>query len=443
MKKRFRYSRDFQVLKDAIISRNSRRISNVLRRQPHLALSSDPLGNNAIHWCVITRQQSWIKRFVEHGTPIDAKRADGQTPVLLSVNEAYDYWYRGNRGRSHPTIRNVWVILGQLLAYGAHYSMSAAAAAGDQERIQQLVTKDASLAWRLDSSRVSPLSHASREGYVHLVDLLLKHGAKPNMPEELAPQGRALFEACGGNHLDVADLLLRHGANPNAGVDSSGCCLTIVKYHHPKSCKPMRNLLRQFGAHTPPYDMNIKEMKQALRDQSEVIYDEEFLGNLMDRKDVGLLESYLKLDASVPNRMQVYGGITYPKSPTMVRMLLDHGLDPNRPDWLGKTFLHACAENGDTTVAKVLLDAGADINARETEFKGTPLAAAVRHQPSCRDQQRSSLLRRKQRMVKFLLTHGAATNLTEDESWATPLAWARKLSLPEVEAILVEHGAER
>jgi hypothetical protein len=27
--------------------------------------------------------------------------------------------------------------------------------------------------------------------------------------------------------MQVAQLLLEHGANPNAGVDSSGCCLTI------------------------------------------------------------------------------------------------------------------------------------------------------------------------------------------------------------------------
>jgi len=33
-----------------------------------------------------------IDRFVELGTPIDAQRADGQTPVLLAANGATDYW---------------------------------------------------------------------------------------------------------------------------------------------------------------------------------------------------------------------------------------------------------------------------------------------------------------------------------------------------------------
>jgi hypothetical protein len=44
-------------------------------------------------------------------------------------------------------------------------------------------------------------------------------------------------------------------------------------------------------------------------------------------------------------------------------------------------------------------------------------------------------------MVEFLLKRGAATNLTDDEPWATPFAWARKLGLADIEEILLKHGA--
>ncbi len=112
MRKRFNYNPDFNVLKQSIIARDSRKIGAVLRRQPDLAQCSDALGNNALHWSVITRQLSLIERFAELGTPIDAQRADGQTPVLLAVNGAYDYWYRATRGRSHPSLRNASVMVG-------------------------------------------------------------------------------------------------------------------------------------------------------------------------------------------------------------------------------------------------------------------------------------------------------------------------------------------
>ncbi len=438
MKKRFNYTPDFNVLKEAIIARDSRKIGAVLRRQPNLAQSSDALGNNALHWSVITRQLGLIERFVELGTPIDAQRADGHTPVLLAVNGAKDYWYRATRGRSHPSIRNASVMVGNLLAQGANYTISVAAAVGDQERVEQLLRKDVGLARRLDSARVSPLSYAAREGHLHIVRLLLERGADPNTPEEAAPDGLALFWACCGNHMDVARLLLEHGANPNAGVDSSGCCLTIGEVYHGDRAKPLQQLLRRHGAYTPPYRMSVQEMKRAIREGHEVIRHEEFLGNLMGKRNSELLDLYLDSDPTVSDR---WDGVTYPRSPAMVRRLLARGLDPNRPDWLGKTFLHACAENGDRSVAQVFLDAGADINARGLEFHETPLAAAVRYEPWCREEDRRGLAERRRRMVEFLLKRGAATNLPGDEPWATPLAWARKLGLADIEEVLVKHGA--
>ncbi len=71
----------------------------------------------------------------------------------------------------------------------------------------------------------------------------------------------------------------------------------------------------------------------------------------------------------------------------------------------------------------VFLATGADINARDVEFEGTPLAAAVR---SCFDGDDRKPAERGRRMIEFLLKRGAATNLPGDEPWATPLAWARK-----------------
>jgi ankyrin repeat protein len=437
MKKRFNYSPEFNLLKEAIIARDSRKIGAALRRQPRLAKASDALGNNALHWSVMTRQLGLIGRFVEVGTPIDAQRADGQTPLLLAANGATDYWYRDTRGRSHPSLRNASVIVGSLLARRANYTISVAAAVGDQEHVEELLRKDASLASRLDSVRVTPLSYAARGGHLHIVRLLLERGADPNIPEEAASDGLALFWACCGNHIDVAQLLLEHGANPNAGMDSSGCCLTICEVYHGEEGKPLQELLRRHGAYTPPYRMTVQEMKRAIREGHEVVRHEEFLGNVLAKCNAELLDLYLDSNPAIVHRWP--GG--YPRSAALVRKLLARGIDPNRPDWLGKTLLHACAENGDRTIAALFLEAGADLNARALEFHDTPLAAAVRHEPWCRNADRGDLAPRRRRMVEFLLKRGAATNLPGDEPRTTPLAWARKLGLADIEEILLKHGA--
>lgn len=437
MQRRFNYSPRFESLKESIVARDSKTIGAILRREPNLARASDALGNNALHWSVLTRQLGFIKRFVELGTPINAKRADGQTPVLLAVNGATDYWYRATRGKSHPSLRNSSVLVGSLLALGADYPISVAAAVGDQERVEELLRKDTGLAKRLDSARVSPLSHAAREGHLHIVRLLLERGADPNAPEDAAPHGRALFEACCANHLQVAQVLLAHGANPNAGTDSSGCCLTIGQVIHGDEAKPMQQLLRQYGAYTPSYAMSGAEMKRAIRDGHERIPSEEFLDYIIAHRDTKLLDVYLDSAPVAQDRIRLWSGV-YPRSPAMAKSLLSRGLDPNRPDWLGKSFLHACAENGDRSVASVLLDAGADINARELEFQGTPLAAAVR---TCGASADGMQVKHQERMVEFLLRRGAATNLPDDEPWATPLAWAIRHGRDQIVERLKHYGA--
>jgi ankyrin repeat protein len=158
----------------------------------------------------------------------------------------------------------------------------------------------------------------------------------------------------------------------------------------------------------------------------------------MRTHDVELLEFYLDSDPTVVNRLDFRSVVAFPRSSALVRNLLARGLVPTRTDWLGRTFLHACAESGNRSVAAVLLDAGADINAREVEFQGTPLAAAVRSWCEAADPKQAE---RSRRMVEFLLKRGAATNLPGDEPWATPLAWATRRGRGEIAKLLRRHGA--
>jgi ankyrin repeat protein len=435
MQQRFRYDPGFDPLKAAIIAHDPKQISLILRRHPELVQASDALGNNPLHWSVLTRQLHLIKRFVELGTAMDALRADGQTPLLLAVNGATDYWYRDTRGRNHASLRNASVIVGALLAYGAEYTLSVAAAVGDQEQVERLLQKKPELATQLDSSRGSPLAQAAANGHAHIVRLLLERGADPNLPEAAAPDGAALFSACCGNHLEIAQLLLEHGANPNAGTDSNGCCLTICEVYHGKRARPLQALLRKHGAYSPPYDMSTEELKEAIRAGHEVIHHQEFLGNVMQKRDAALLELYLDSDPTIVSRMDYWSGLVYPKSAPLIRTLLSRGLDPNQADWLGKTYLHACAEQGDRSAAAIFLDAGADINARDIEFQGTPLAAAVRAYCAAKEPTNAE---RTRSMIKFLLKRGAALDLPGDKAWATPLAWARRAGTKELVQLLTQ-----
>jgi ankyrin repeat protein len=113
----------------------------------------------------------------------------------------------------------------------------------------------------------------------------------------------------------------------------------------------------------------------------------------------------------------------------MLRILLDHGMSPDLPDWQNQTFLHTLCRGGNAQERKeaieraaILLDAGAALSPREEEYNSTPLAWAARNNA--------------REMVEFLLARGAPVTLPDDEPWSTPLAWATRRGHTEIAAML-------
>jgi len=113
--------------------------------------------------------------------------------------------------------------------------------------------------------------------------------------------------------------------------------------------------------------------------------------------------------------------------PDALRTLLAHGMSPDQMNWQHQTLLHLASTHDNTECAAILLDAGANISARDEEYKSTPLGWAARAN--------------KPAMVEFLLSRGAAASLPDDEPWATPLAWATRRGHDQVVRIIRESGA--
>ena len=92
----------------------------------------------------------------------------------------------------------------------------------------------------------------------------------------------------------------------------------------------------------------------------------------------------------------------------------------------GATPLHDAALGGDTGVVKILLDHGADVNARDTEADATPLYYAASWG--------------RQAAVELLLSRGADPN-ARNRKGASVLQSAIENNQPEIAAILRRHGA--
>jgi ankyrin repeat protein len=341
----------------ALREHDLKQLRELLDAQPELVEKGDRRSNRPIHWATMTRQLDAIDELLQRGADINAQRMDGARPIHLTNG---DYFYRGWRDvpRNWPVTPSQ--VMAHLKARGAFTDLPTACHTGDIDRVRELLRQDPSLANRIGEHEGyylgagAPLSNAAAVGRRDIVQLLLDHGADPDLPEEqYAPRGKALYEAVYHGHYEIAKLLLERGAFPNPPVESSGDALWVSREWRPDT--RMEQLLLSYGA-TPTKGHTGEDW---------------------------------------PNETH---------------------------NWLRISPLHEAARKGDVREAKKLLEAGADLTARDEHIRSTPLAWAAKFGQLD--------------MVKFLLERGAPKSLPDDPSWATPLAWAVRRGHDEIAALL-------
>ncbi len=258
-----------------------------------------------------------------------------------------DYFYRG--WRDVPRLWRVTpaAVMAHLKARGAVIDLPTACHTGDIERVRELLRQDPSLANTLSDYSSYYL------------------GA-----------GAPLANAAAVGRMDIVRLLLDHGADPNLPEEQfapMGKALYEAVY---RGHYDIAKLLLERGAFPNP---PVESSGDAL---------------------------WVSREWRPDTRMEA--------------LLLSYGAkpEPERPreawsgehNWLRITPLHQAARHGDVRTARVLLDAGADLTARDEHLRSTPLAWAAKFG--------------QMKMVKFLLKRGAPKQLPDDPPWATPRAWA-------------------
>ena len=431
-KARYGYDPRFAEVGEAMVARDEARVERTLAARPHLAAAADLYGNNPVHWAVMTRQPGLLPLLTGHGADPDACRSDGQTPAHLLYNGDYEFRvWRELKGIAHPGPADV---LGALAATGATLDLSVACASGDPARVETLLEEDPGRARRLDSGRRSPLTYAARGGHLDIVRVLLRHGADPSRPEELAPEGHALWMACARGDAAMVGVLLDHGADPNAAPDSSNSCLGIAVAWAGDAAPAIEGLLRDHGATTPVWSMTTDDLREAIPAGAPITQAPDFAEEVIARNDLPLTDLLLEADPGVARRL--HGGSLRRGDPTVsvtsravLERLIAAGFDPDRPNWLGRTALHHYAGRGDVPNARLMLEHGADINAIDDQYHGTPLAWAAR--------------KGQEAMVRFLLVEGADPGLPRDLSPAIPLAQARAAGHERIAAVLEDGSTPR
>ena len=437
-----------------------RRVRELLDADPHLLNRGDHAGGTPLHRAVIGKARSVVELLLERGADIHAihgaglgaphgfsphsiqaidlaiwggRRRSVRPPRWRMLLRRLRFWIK-SRGRINQPMPCDVKTARLLLAHGANHDLTVAAALGDLDRVKAILDEDPSQIRDARPNGRRPLTTAVEFGHGSIARFLLDRGANPTWPELDADGGGSLHAAARAGDRAMVELLLSRGADPNGYRDSAGNAVCAAK------TPEIRALLEAHGGSLDPYDLAWKDeddevMRRVTADpKSAELGCGGVFTAVVTRGKRDLLRRLLDAGIRVPPL--ITGCQSYlMEQPDMFRTLLDSGMNPDTCNWQMQTMLHLCCR-GDGSgrpdkvlleCAAMLLDAGANISARDDEYASTPLGWAARHN--------------RPDMVDFLLARGAKTNLPDDKPWATPLAWATRRGHTQVAEMLVKAGA--
>ena len=430
-----------------------RRVRELLDADPSLINRGDRSGGTPLHRAAAGSSRQVIELLLDRGADIHAIHGAGlgSSSGFADVDvQAIDIALWGGFGRRpRPPLWKMLICFFQasrprphdvatarfLISRGATYDLTVAAALGDLDRVKAILDKDPDQIKVARPNGRRALTTAVEFGHEDIARLLLERGADPTWPELNANRGGALHAAARAGNRALVELLLAHGADPNGHSDSGGNSVYAAK------TKEIRAILEAHGGTVDPFDLvwmdeDDEVMRRVTKDpKSAELGCGGVFTAVVTRGKRDLLKRLLDAGIRVPN--VVTGCQSYIlEQADMLRTLLDHGMNPNTCNWQGQTMLHMlCRQDADgkqeesnKLKAGMLLDAGANISAREDAYSATPLGWAA--------------LSNNIGMVRFLLSRGAPTNLPDDKPWSTPLAWATKRGNAEVVKILRDAGAK-
>ena len=408
------------AIHDAIAAGDAATVGQLLAQDRGLADRGDALGRRPLHYAVEAGREDLVDLLLQSGAAVDAigfssddrLGAHGFRAVVLALWR-HPYWPQ----------RNDYAMVRKLLAAGAEHTITVAAALGDESRVRELLRRDPALANHQESGGKRPLSAAAERGHLAIVDALLGAGADPNLPEgPNCPRGYALWAAAHLGHREVAERLLAAGADPNADVESSGTPTGSAKD------AAMRALLLRHGGRTPLaqhcYEGNIDVVAALLDAKPEVFDDDQTAQGFtlaVSARHGDLVRLMLARGLRVPNALTSCQTYLW-RDLELARLLLEHGMDANLPNWQRVTPLHHMASHGEIDAARLFLEFGADPNAIDEEYRTTPLGWAARSGQAD--------------FARFALANGFDATLPSAPEWAKPVAWARRRGHEEIARLL-------
>jgi ankyrin repeat protein len=389
-------------------------------------------GSSPLSEAVKVADVRLVRMLIDRGASVNAVNQDGQTPLMLAARtgvvevaellvrrgaevNSREQW-RGQSALMWAAAQNHPEMVASLIRNGAEVN-----ARGEDNDWSSQITSEPRAQYR-PTGGLTPLLFAARTGCLGCAEALLKGGADINLPN---PDGMtALMIAIDNSNFDVAKFLLEQGANPHvwdwwgrtalyAAVDMRGrgaADLEVIRMLLKAGVNPNT----QLNMHRPSRGGNTGR----------------FRDDQLTTGATPLLRAAQSFDSDAVRLLLEHGALVdLPNVMGVTPFMAAAGIDAGRggSDLFGDGLLDAAGEKRAIETLKILLAAGADVNARVTDT--TSFSARIARASSMTDRQGQTAIYgaaqgRRTEIVRFLLESGARVDIVDDMK-RTPLDAAK------------------
>jgi cytohesin len=348
-----------------------------------------------LHWAALTDQADAAARLIDRGMPVDARDAQGRTPLMVAA--AFDSRAVADlllaRG-ADPIIRD---------QAGGHAPLDFAAAAGHPEIAQLLLRHRASVHDATPEQGETALHFAALYGQRKMITLLAAEGADLNAANNSGV--RPLQYARMRRQGLAVELLLDLGARPDTLRDAVNA----------GDVARVQQLIAE-GADVNAFWLDGTPLHMAVATGQTWIAgmlisagaDIEAVGEPGDSRPLHL--------AALRNDRET------------ARLLIERGADLERRDSQGRTPLTVAAAYGNAAVGELLLAAGSDPLARDAVYRDTPIHWTARS---------GSV-----EMLELFLSFGVNINTRSGHTGELPLHYAVSEGHVKMVEFLVANGGD-
>ena len=372
--------------------------------------AKDNAGYTPLHLAIVHDNYDILQILIENGANINEKYFN-DTPILLAIkknkpniiklliekganlNEKDDF---GNTPLHFAYINELFDRVILLIEQGADIYIQNR----DGSTIIDLIMEK-----EIDINNSYEISDDNEDKNIKIIDKLLEKGVNIDIHKKMNNLTLLLYIAIIDNLLNLTKLLIEKGVDINSlKYRDSFLNLAIIN-----KSSGIAKLLIEKGANINIQNYNNKTPLELA----------------IDNDLIDIVKILIKKISEETNNPELHIAIRY-ESTKIVNLLINEGVDINKPDNSGNTPLQSAIKNKLSEIAEILIEKGADINTPDNSGN-TPLHLAIKY--------------RLTNIAKILINRKVNINAINNNNY-TPLDLAIRKNLLEIEDLLIAKDAK-